>query len=366
MRVERIKGWVLIVALVALAVVAAWKVEDLGGTSRRSLESRPKKMMGTSCRIIAVPGHATDARAAASEAGRALQQAESALRQVEAEMSSYIDASALSRLNAAPAHQPVPLPPAVLGMLKTSQDLHAQTRGAFDVTCRPLIELWRRAGELGRLPSDADIDRARRASSWASLELGEKTALKSSRTVRVDLGGIAKGHGIDRAVQVLREAGMAGGLVDVGGDLRAFGAPPQGQAWEVKIQDPMSSGTIVTLEIGDGAVCTSGGYHRYVTIGGRRYSHIIDPRTGQPAQAVASATVLAADATTADVWATALSVVGEKGLAWLPRNVEALLVVGTQEEPRSVLTPGMKKKIVAGPAYPVSDQKGDGAGRVAP
>ncbi len=355
MQVERIKGWLLIVALVALAVVAAWKVENLGRSTRRSLESRPEKVMGTSCRIIAVPGDTRDARAAASEAGRALQQAEARLRRVEAEMSSHIEASALSRLNAAPAQQPVPLPPAVLGVLRSSQDLHAQTRGSFDITCRPLIELWQSAGEAGKLPSRDDIARARDASSWASLTLTEKTALKRTGTVRVDLGGIAKGYGIDRAVEVLREAGMAGGLVDVGGDLRVFGHPPQGQRWEVKVQDPVSPGTIATLELLDGAVCTSGGYRRHVTIEGRQYSHIIDPRTGQPALGVASATVLASDATTADAWATALSVVGEPGLVWLPENVEALLVVGTEEQPRSVMTTGMNAKIVAGPTYPTRE-----------
>ena len=363
MQVERIKGWLLIVALVALAVVAAWKVEDLGRSDRRSLQSRPAEVMGTSCRVIAVPGDNAEPRAAASAAGRALKEAEAALRRVEAEMSRHIHASALSRLNAAPAHKPVMLPPAVLEVLRDSQDLHAQTRGAFDVTSRPLIELWRSAGEVGKLPSRADIDRARRASDWTSLELGQKTALKRTNTVQVDLGGIAKGYGIDRAAEALRAAGMAGGLVDVGGDLRVFGSPPQGQAWEVKVQDPKGPGTIVTLAVKDGAVCTSGGYHRYVTIDGRQYSHIIDPRTGEPAQAVASATVLAADTTTADAWATALSVVGEEGLAWLPKKVEALLVVAAHDQLRSVMTRGMKQRIVAGPVYPVSEKQGDASGR---
>jgi thiamine biosynthesis lipoprotein len=157
-----------------------------------------------------------------------------------------------------------------------------------------------------------------------------------------DLGGIAKGWAIDRAAEVLRRAGVSGGMVDVGGDLVCFGQPPDGQSWPVDIQDPLGPGHLASLHVSGGAVCTSGGYARFVEIGGRRYSHIIDARTGRPAEAALSVTVVAADAVTADIWATALSVLGTAGLERLPEGVEAMMMVGTEDDHRSICTAGLR------------------------
>ena len=190
--------------------------------------------------------------------------------------------------------------------------------------------------------------------SIATPGLSTKATGGNTSCVRVDLGGVAKGYGIDRAVAAMREAGVAGGLVDVGGDLRVFGKPPRGDRWEVMVRSPLTKGTIVTLKLTESAVCTSGSYFRFVKIGGRRFSHIIDPRSGQPAAGVASATVLAPDAATADGWATALSVLGQDGLELLPKQAEAMLVIGSKDAPRAVVTPGLKAAIVAGPPYPTT------------
>jgi thiamine biosynthesis lipoprotein len=345
----RARGPLLILALVGLAVFAAFRIDETATPERRGLESRPPRVMGTSCRLIAVP-RAPDG---APQATAALAAAEAALRHAEAQMSRHIAASALSRLNRAPPRVAVSVPPALLALLQTSRSLHEQTRGAFDVTCGPLVELWKRAAQRGEPPSSAEVTAARRASRWQAVSSSETTVTKQDATVRFDLGGIAKGHGIDRAVQAMRAAGVSGGLVDVGGDLRVFGRPPAGSAWEVRIRGPLGGDPIATIALEQGAVCTSGGYFRYFEIGGRRYSHILDPRTGQPASRVASATVLARDATRADGWATALSVLGRRGLARLPVGVEAMLVVGTPEAPRAVVTRGLQALLVDGPPYPL-------------
>jgi thiamine biosynthesis lipoprotein len=310
--------------------------------------------MSTTCRIIAVPPPRPKGPHASRElAARALQAAESALRRVEAEMSRFIDASHLSRLNRAGAGEVVPLPPHLLELLHRSRALHRQTGGTFDITCGPLIELWRAAERRGQAPVLPALEAARRASSWQGLTLSAQAARKRSADVRVDLGGIAKGYGIDRGVAALREAGMVGGLVDVGGDLRVFGNPPQGGPWEVMVRKPTEAGTILTLRIASGAVCTSGDYSRYREIEGKRYSHIIDPRTGWPASGVASATVLAQEALTADAWATALSVLGSDGLIRLPQGLEAMLIVGSDRAPVALVTAGMQTATLQGPPYPV-------------
>jgi thiamine biosynthesis lipoprotein len=349
----------VILGLVLLAAVAHLQIRDPGGPARSGLESRPERVMSTSCRLIVVPpaGEAAPQAAAAS----ALRAAEAELRQVEAEMSRYIEASALSRLNRADPGSPHAVPAALLDLLHTSHQLHRRTHGAFDVTCGPLLDLWQAAAERAEVPTEAQVRAARRASNWQALKLGAGWITKQAATVQLDLGGIAKGHGIDRAVQAMRNAGMTGGLVDVGGDLRVFGTPPGKGQWQVAVQNPLGPGTIVNLALRAGAVCTSGSYHRHVTIGGRRFSHILDPRTGWPARGVASTTVLAANATLADGWATALSVLGAAGLQLLPDGVEAMLVVGTEQAPTALVTPGLQARITRGPPYPTREVRPTGA-----
>ncbi len=354
MRARRLSTPLAIAALVALAGLAAWQAEPLPGPSNAALIAEPARIMGTSCRLLALPPREASAEAAEAVAARALAEAEAALRAVEAEMSAYIEGSPISRLNRAPAGQAISLPPATLEVLRASAAAFRATDGAFDVACRPLLELWRAAGKSGRAPTPAEVAAARARSTLGALELGANSATKAAPGLEVDLGGIAKGYAIDQATARMIAAGAAGGLVDVGGDLRVFGAPPRAERWDVKVRSPFGEGTLVTLRVPPSAVCTSGDYFRYVVLDGRRYSHIVDPRTGYPATPVRSATVVAPDALGADVWATALSVLGEAGLSRLPPGHEALLVLGEPAAPRAVATAGFLALVVEGPPFPIA------------
>lgn len=311
--------------------------------------------MGTTCRIEAT-AHYHDR----DRAKRGLVAAEAALRRVEALMSTYLLDSELARLNAADAGKMISLSPQTLEVLRAARELADQTRGAFDATCRPVIELWKRAGRQNRLPEAEALAEARQASTWDQIELRGSGAVKRRASASVDLGGIAKGYGIDRAVAALRSAGCAGGLVDVGGDIRCFGKRPGGGYWTIGVRNPFrpeQTELVATLRIPAGAVCTSGNYFRFVEIGGSRYSHIIDPRTGKPADAAPSVTVVAPTATTADAWATALSVLGTDGLKLLPTGagIEAMLIVGTPDRWRIHMTKGFRSLLageVKAPARP--------------
>ncbi len=325
--------------LVVLTGVGLWKTSDKRGQNLLAVVRYCTAVMGTDCSIAATvePGR----RASAEQF---LRRAEAALRNAEALLSTWLDDSELGRLNAAAADEHVPLSAESLHVLRLAQNTFAQTDGAFDVTCRPVIELWRTAPKRGALPTRAELDRARTESNWDLIRLTDSGAVKLADTVCVDLGGIAKGYAIDRAADVLRRAELAGGLVEVGGDIVCFGRPPSGESWEVDIKDPCGGGRLAGVHLPDGgAVCTSGNYARFTDIAGRRYSHIIDPRTGQPADAVLSVTVVAADAVTADVWATALSVLGPAGFDLLPNGVEAMIVTGTQDDPKIHCTPGFRR-----------------------
>lgn len=348
----KLRGPLVIALLVLVAVIAAWQAPPLAPPANRARASSPERIMGTTCRLLAVPPRTASERQARAISTRALAEAEAALRAVEAEMSAFIDDSPLTRFNRAGAGKH-PLPPSTLAVLRASAEAWRSTDGAFDVTRRPLLQLWKAAGKVGTAPSDEEIARARRQSSWSELHLDERDATKHSPGVQVDLGGIAKGWAIDAAVARMSAAGAVGGLVDVGGDLRVFGVVDASPRWQVRLRDPFGPGTIATLRMSPGAICTSGDYFRFVELDGRRRSHIVDPRTGQPAAGVRSATVVGPTASGADVWATALSVLGEPGLSRLPPSFEALLVLGERAAPRAVATRGFPALLAEALPYPL-------------
>ena len=335
MRKKQLIGAAFIIAVIALAVAGMWRTHSRRAGGYIVTVVRPQGVMGTTCTLAAVVPRGETVRAR-----DALRHAEGELRAVEAGMSAWLDDSELSRLNAAGAGERVPLSPGTLTVLRAAREAAVQTDGAFDATCRPLVELWKRAGLRDRLPTDSQIDDARTTSHWDLIEFTDRGAVKHVSATCIDLGGIAKGYGIDRAITALQDAGVAGALVDVGGDLACFGPSLEGPSWSVDVKDPFREGALAKLSLPAGAVCTSGSYARFTLIEGIRYSHIIDPRSGRPAAAAASVTVTAQTAMTADVWATALSVLGIDGLRLLPANVEALMILGAAEDRRLICTPG--------------------------
>lgn len=320
----------LAVAVLAASVSGCAPVKDDGAAGAGETATRtPLGIMGTSCRLAVVPGRGADAAAADA----ALASAERALRSVEAKISSWLWASEISELNRAPLGETVRVSGETLDLLSAARAFHERSGGAFDVTCGPLVDLWREAAKSQRVPTEGELARARALAGWAGFELRTEGAVRLLEGARIDLGGIGKGYGIDRAVEsmVAREE-VAGGLVDVGGDLRVFGRAPQGGAWRVGLRAPSAEVRVwAAIRIGQGAVCTSGHYERHVEIDGTRYSHIVDPRTGRPVDPVTvSVTVWAPTAVAADAWATTLTVLGAAGLSLLDdvdaRGVEALVV----------------------------------------
>ena len=327
---ERSSRWMslaVVLAVLGLVAVGLWRA----GKNRAPVSwvAHPIGIMGTETKltVVAAPGR-HDVLVKASKA------AEAALRRVEVRMSTHMADSEISCFNAAEPAQAVDISPETAEVLRASADLAKQTDGAFDVTCRPIIDLWKKAAEEDKLPADAELAAALALVGWDKIALREGAVEKLTMSGGVDLGGIAKGYGIDRAVAAMKDAGAIGGLVDVGGDVRCFGRRPKGGKWVVAIRDPFSRNprdVIRHLRLSQGAVCTSGNYERYREIEGTRYSHIVDPRTGRPVDAVPSVTVVAPTATVADAWATALIVLGREGLAMLPEGVEAMLVIGSPD-----------------------------------
>jgi thiamine biosynthesis lipoprotein len=340
----------MLVAVALLTTIALWMTRQPAlDRSYVALVRQPDRIMGTTATLVAVVPRGHEAT---GQSG--LDAGEQALRRVETLMSTYLDASEVSILNRAAAGEVVRLSPAVREVLAASQRIWQASGGAFDVTCRPLLELWRRTGQLGRVPTEAELVNARDASSWTDLELLEAGVRKRLVSASVDLGGVAKGYGIDLAFNTMTSAGCVGVLVDVGGDLRLGGHDDRGLPWTVAVRDPFADRTFADLEVEKGAVCTSGSYRRFVEIENLRFSHIVDPRTGWPTKTAASVTVWGTDAMTADAWATALSVLGVDGLDHLPPGVEALLVKGNEEDCSVHATAEMERLLGGMPNPPCS------------
>ena len=150
--------------------------------------------------------------------------------------------------------------PETFDCLRKSAEVAAASGGAFDVTCRPLIALWKQAGQRNRLPTETELQAVRARVGWQKLELSPATRTVTVRAegMQLDLGGIAKGYALDLAAAAMKDAGASGGLVDVGGDIVTFGRRENGQAWRIGVRHPFQSGLFGRLELDDGAVATSG------------------------------------------------------------------------------------------------------------
>jgi FAD:protein FMN transferase len=331
----------LIVSLIAAIIIAAIVLQFFQPDSiERTLEL--EGIMGTTCEIYV---HAPFENPIAYSTGP--EAAEKALRQTEVLMSASMQLSAMSAVNGAPAGEPIHCPAPLMDVLHAAKNAHEETGGAFDVTIAPLIEIWKLAGRADTLPDDAELLAARDASSWADFQLGLDTVTKARPTATLDLGGIAKGYGIDLAIDAMIETGADAGWVNVGGDLRFFGPNPNGPDWSISVQSPFDPDQrIGSVHIPEGAVCTSGDYERYSTIEGEQFSHIIDPRTGWPSRVSPSVTVVAPTAMQADVWATALSVLGVAGLDTLPEGVHAMIIIGDDADFEPFMSEGFEELFI--------------------
>jgi thiamine biosynthesis lipoprotein len=269
-------------------------------------------------------------RAADEPAGRALlDRLYARTADLEAELSSWQPDSSLSRLNAAAGTGPQPVAPELAALLREALPLSARTEGSFDVSVGPLVALWKEAGRRGRLPSAEELASARAKVGAQLVELsGERVAL-AKRGMSIDLGGVAKGHALDRLAALLRAEGVADALLSFGeSSIVALGAPEGGGRWRLLVRGPTGA-YVGVVGLRDQALSVSGSLGQFEEIGGRRFGHVIDPRSGMPAQDARVALVLAPTAAAAEGWSKALLVLGpERGLALAEAEpgVEALLL----------------------------------------
>ena len=239
---------------------------------------------------------------------------EALLEQVNAEMSTYRRDSVISAFNEAAAGERVALPVGFAAVLAEALYWAEMTQGAFDPTAGPLVNLWGFGPKHGhdQVPEQALIAEAMARVGWQQLEFrAGDTDLIQPGGVFLDLSAIAKGWGVDVVAEHLLGSGVPGFLVEIGGDLRTHGRRPDGGPWRVAIERPIAGTRDLheIINLHEVAITTSGDYRNFFEAEGRRFSHLIDPRSGFPIDhATVSVTAAAAHASTADVMATALSI----------------------------------------------------------
>ncbi len=237
-------------------------------------------------------------------------------RRIDGLMSIHRADSELSRLNAGAAAEPVVVSTDLFRVIARAQEIADETEGSFDITVRPLADLWGFIGKEYRLPTDEQLNAVLPRVNYRLVQLdGEKRTVHVPG-VSLDLGGIAKGYAVDCAIEKLQSIGISNAMVKAGGDLRVIGMPPGKTHWIVQLEDPRKEGRRTKIPLRDAALSTSGNYENYFEIDGVRYSHILNPRTGRPVQGIAACTVIAPTCMESDAMATACFVYGvEKSLA---------------------------------------------------
>lgn len=217
----------------------------------------------------------------------------------------------------------------LVSVINSSLEISKKTGGCFDISVYPIVKLWGFTTDSYNVPSKQEINDTLKYVDYTKIIIsGELVQL--SPGMQIDLGGIAKGYAAQKIKEVLAESGASGAVVSLGGNVQTIGEKPGGGKWSVGIQNPDGDGIAAKIKVSEAAVVTSGGYQRNFTSGGKTYHHIIDPKSGAPAQSgIISATVICDDPVLADGMSTALFVMGkEKATEYYNKykNIDFILI----------------------------------------
>jgi thiamine biosynthesis lipoprotein len=284
-----------------------------------------RKAMGTRFEITAV-------HADAKRAQEAIDAAYAEIERIEADISEWRETSTVSEVNRKAGVEPVAVSQELFNLTRRSIRVSKLTDGAFDISFHTVGRFWDFKKHSSPIPDPEAIRRAMADIGYQHIILDEekRTVYLDRAGTRIGFGGIGQGYGANRAVFVLKEHGVAAGVVNASGDIIAFGKQEDGRPWRIGIANPLDRDKVFAyLDVAEQAVVTSGDYENYVEFKGRRYSHIIDPRTGYPVTETRSVTIVCPDAEIADALATGVSVLGvDAGLKLVNglKGVEAMIV----------------------------------------
>ena len=342
LKVMKVKKFFIIFAFIAAAAFLICRYAGMfnagGFRSTEDTAETDDFCMGT---LAMQKVYGNKARLAASETAQRF-------REIEEMMSASLPGSEIGRLNALAGKGGVNLSSETFGVLETSIKYARLSGGAFDVTVGPLVKAWAVTSGEPRVPEPDEVGRLIELVDYKSMLL-DRTCLSAKLEKpgqMVDLGGIAKGFAADEAIRIYRKYGIKSAYVNLGGNIAVLGRKPDGSLWRIGIQNPRAERGkhIGILEVSDKAVVTSGDYERYFEKDGRRYHHIIDPKTGYPADSgIISATIAAEASIDADALSTAVFVLGlDRGME-LIGSLEGVEGIFITDDKKVYVTEGLKK-----------------------
>ncbi len=254
------------------------------------------------------------------------------VKRIENLISDWIPTSQISKVNQNAGISPVKVDKEVFDLVERANKISKLTSGAFDISYASMDRIWKFDGSMKEMPTEEAIRKSVEKVGYQNIILNSKdtTIFLKNKGMKLGLGGIGQGYIADKIKALLQEKGCNSGLVNVSGDINTWGKQPNGNTWTVGIVNPMNKNKVfATFPLDDSAVETSGSYEKYVTFNGKRYSHIIDPRTGYPASGIISVSVFAKQTELADALATGIFVMGvEVGLDLVNqlKGIECIIV----------------------------------------
>jgi thiamine biosynthesis lipoprotein len=255
------------------------------------------------------------------------------ISRIEKLLTTFSEESETNQINSKAGIRPVAVSRETFELIKRSVNISKLTQGAFDITYGSIDKsLWNFDQEMKSLPDPETAKKMVRLINYRKVILDEEncTVFLSKAGMRIGFGGIGKGYAAERAKLLMKQQGVTSGVVNASGDLTAWGLQPNGEKWTIGIVNPDASGQVFSyLSVSDLAVATSGNYEKYVIIGGKKYSHTINPRTGMPVTGIKSVTIITTNAEIADAMATPVTIMGvQAGLDLINqmKNIEAIII----------------------------------------
>lgn len=234
---------------------------------------------------------------------------------IEKLISSWDENSQTSKINKYAGIKPVKVDDELFKLIERAIEISKLTDGAFDISYASMDKIWKFDGSMTEMPTDEEIKASVAKVGYKNILLDKlnSTVFLKIEGMKIGFGAIGKGYAADKAKDLLISKGVVSGIINASGDMNTWGKQPDGSEWKIAITNPLNKNkAFALLPITNGAVVTSGNYEKYVSFNGKRYSHIIDPRTGYPSSGIISVTVFAPKAELADALATSIFVMGKE------------------------------------------------------
>ncbi|MCU0386022.1 MAG: FAD:protein FMN transferase [Flavihumibacter sp.] len=297
-------------------------------TTAQVIRKRTLTLMGSRFDITIV---GTDSSTAENHIDKAITE----IDRIEQLISDWIPSSQVSAINRMAGIQPVKVDRELLELTQRALRISELTKGAFDISFAAMDRIWKFDGSMEQLPDSATIQRAIANIGYRYIQLDtlNSTIYLTRKGMKIGFGATGKGYAADKGRALMKELGVPAGIINASGDLTTWGSQPDGKAWTIGVTNPFRrSKPAAIIKMYTGAVTTSGDYEKYVEIDGKRYSHIINPKTGMPSYGLTSVTVIGPDAENCNGFSTAIMVLGKKkGLQLIKQHPEfACLLLTTK------------------------------------